>query len=125
MARDAWASDRTVVVELPALTYGLRSYREQDTGAEVDEEDTCTCGHDLADGDLIRWRAGRPEHVACYVREVEAMELPNAWCAIAEDIKRNPSRHSAATVRAVLENLSALVTGSRRQGLPIGGGDLS
>lgn len=95
-------------ITLPVVDYSEHGYQEIDTGAWVHVEDHCACGERLADGDQIRYRADRPMHLACYRTAVESLAVRSAWVAIAEDMARAPSRHNAATVRAVLENLARL-----------------
>ena len=50
------------------------------------------------------------------VKHIEDQVEANAWLAIAEAVAKAPHRHSAATVRATIQNLAALAAGATSTG---------
>jgi len=105
----------TITVTLPVVELEHRTYQEPDTGALVEDDRVCPrCGLAFDDGEAAVFLAGRPLHSGCWKAQTESLTLTNSWVAIAEVICRNPGKHSAATIRAALQNLSALARATSR-----------
>ncbi|MBL6280130.1 hypothetical protein JMF97_28610 [Micromonospora fiedleri] len=67
------------------------------------------CGRDIADGQVAVKLGGLRMHEGCARQRLDPAFPRAAWIAVAEHIAAAPSRHRAATVRAALWTLAALL----------------
>ncbi|NLU77807.1 hypothetical protein HCA58_05225 [Micromonospora sp. HNM0581] len=67
------------------------------------------CGRDIADGQVTVKLGGLRMHEGCARQRLDPTFPRAAWIAVAEHIAAAPSRHRAASVRAALWTLAAML----------------